>query len=437
VFDEVYESTRFIVEGWGSLELRVIRQSIYVNGIRIRTEIDNFAALGHVLRTLQRAGVGVIQSVGLPDRREWEVFLTQLVAFARQLPEPDQTAELGRALLERGVRRISVGPQPEGDSAFPDELERKRAARATYQQSVAVSRELFEGTRMGRAARVRQIKHAVQGIVDQVLHNEASLGGLSALKDYDDYAFTHSVNVCIFCVAIGKRLGLTKRQLYDLGLAALVHDLGMSRIPAEILMKGGKLSQEEQRQMQAHTWLGALSVFNLRDYGGIPYQSMIAAYEHHMKADLSGYPSTIRPRRQSIFSKIIGVASAFDAATNTRSYSAAQPPDEVLRAFWEKKHLGFDPVIVKALINLLGIYPVGTCVILDTFELGLVHDANSDPDFVHRPVVRILSDQNGHWLDDPPLADLAETDPDGTFRRTIIKVTDPSKYGIDVRDLLV
>jgi len=287
---------------------------------------------------------------------------------------------------------------------------------------------------MGRGTSVKQIKHAVQGIVDQVLHNEVSLGGLSALKDYDDYAFTHSVNVCIFCVAIGKRLGLSKRQLYDLGLAALVHDLGMSRIPVEILMKGSRLSGEEEKQMQAHTWLGALSAFKLRDYGGIPYQSMIAAYEHHMKVDLSGYPGTIRPRRQSIFSKIIAVAAAFDAATNTRAYSAARPPDEVLRELWEEEHLGFDPVIVKALINLLGIYPVGTCVILDTLELALVHEANSDPDFVHRPIVRLISGQDGVWLADPPLVDLADTDQDGAFLRSIIKVTDPGKYGIAVSD---
>jgi HD-GYP domain-containing protein (c-di-GMP phosphodiesterase class II) len=289
---------------------------------------------------------------------------------------------------------------------------------------------------MGRGTSVKQIKHAVQGIVDQVLHNETSLGGLSALKDYDDYTFTHSVNTCIFCVAIGKRLGLTKRQLYDLGLAALVHDLGMSRIPVDILVKGTRLSQEEEKEMRAHTWLGALSVFNLRDYGGIPYQSMIVAYEHHMKPDLMGYPEVIRPRRQSIFSKIIAVAGAFDAATNTRSYQAARPPDEVLRELWEEEHLGFDPVIVKALINLLGIYPVGTCVILDTLELALVYEANSDPDFVHRPIVRVLSDQDGIWLAEPFLADLADTDDEGTFLRSIIKVTDPARYGVSVSDYL-
>ena len=92
---------------------------------------------------------------------------------------------------------------------------------------------------------------------------------------------------------------------------------------------------------------------------------------------------------------------------------------------------------MKALINLLGIYPVGTCVILDTFEVGLVHAANSDATQVNRPVVRVLSDADGRWLDDPTLVDLAETKPDGSFSRSIIKVTDPDKYLINVSDHFV
>jgi hypothetical protein len=164
---------------------------------------------------------------------------------------------------------------------------------------------------------------------------------------------------------------------------------------------------------------------------------MIVAYEHHMKEDGSGYPRARRIRERSIFSKIIAVASAFDAATNERAYAGASPPDEVLRELWEDESLGHDPVIVKALINLLGIYPVGTLVILDTYELALVHAANSDLSFIHRPVVRILCDANGLWIEPPPLVDLAETDEAGGFTRSIIKVTSADKYGIKVSDYFV
>ena len=160
---------------------------------------------------------------------------------------------------------------------------------------------------------------SLQGIVDQVLHDEASLIGLTTLRDYDEYTFTHSVNVCTFAVALGRKLGLTKLQLYDVGMAALFHDVGKSRVPLEVLNKEGGLSEEEWRIMQAHPWLGVLTLFGLRGYGEIPYRGMVVAYEHHMKIDLTGYPKNSRPRRPTLFSRIVATADGFDAATSKRS----------------------------------------------------------------------------------------------------------------------
>src|SRR5438094_10521767 len=119
---------------------------------------------------------------------------------------------------------------------------------------------------------------------------------------------------------------------------------------------------------------------------------MIVAYEHHMKTDLTGYPKSLRPRELSIYSKIVAVADGFDAATSRRVYQTVPiQPDQVLKEMWENPRRGYDAVVVKAFINLIGIYPVGTCVILDTYELAHVHSANPDVTQVHRPVVRIFT----------------------------------------------
>ena len=421
----------------GDIRLRVLRRSLYVNGDRVPDDIESFVFHGHVLNTLKGAGVGVIVLNGVPTRPDLEAFLSLVVRLSSPEDDPTKTVKLRRAMTSKGVQGISVEPPVAAGASLPGEEEWRAAAKRTYEESVAISKELFNGTRMGRSANVKQVKHAVQSIVDGVLNDEAALGGLSTLKDYDDYAFTHAVNVCIFCVAIGRRLGLTKAQLYDLGHAALVHDVGMSRVPHEILTKGSALSAEERTSMESHTWLGALSAFELRDYGAIPFQSMSDAHEHHLGHDGSGYPSSIRPREPSIFSKIVSVAAAFDAATNQRAYSKARPADEVLRELWEDESLGYDPVIVKALINLLGIYPIGTCVILDTYELAIVHAANTDSTYVHRPIVRVLCNADGMWLEPAPLADLAKQGDDGSFLRSIIKVTSPDRYGIQVSDYFV
>ena len=414
------------------VRLRVRRQRLYLDDDLLPNDVASFAYHEHLWTTLREADVGLLEVTELPGEGELDAFLRVLARVSDPQDDPAKLPTLRRDMAARSIRSIRVGS---GEEA-PDEHEGREQARRTYQESIAVSRELFTGTRLGRSANVARVRKAVQGIVQGVLEDEASLGGLSALKRYDDYLFTHAVNVCIFCVAIGRRLGLSRVQLYDLGHAALVHDLGMSRIPREILTKPDALTEEERRIMESHTWLGALAVFELRDFGEIPLHSMIAAYEHHLRPDGAGYPSTRRPREVTIFSKIIAVAAAFDAATNERAYQDARPPDEVLLELWDDEREGYDPVVVKALINLLGIYPVGTCVILDSYELALVHAPNSDVSYLHRPVVRILSDPDGAWLHPAPLVDLSDTDDDGAFRRTIIKVTDPRRYGIDVSDHL-
>ncbi len=420
------------------LEVLIAGEFIFVNSTRLRLDLDNFASFSHILTTLRQVGVGVIRADEGVERREWQILLSLLLSFAARELAPNKVYELQQKLVQAGVTHVEVEPPVETDEQLASEEKAKEVAKRTYERTVAVTKEVVNSIRMGRSASVKKVKRAVQGIVDQVLKNEVSLIGLTTIRDYDEYTFTHSVNVTIFALSIGKRLGLTKLQLYDLGMAALFHDVGKSRVPLEVLNKDGALSDDEWRMMQAHPWLGVLTLFGLRGYGEIPYRSMIVAFEHHMKIDLTGYPKTIRPRTLSVFSKIVSVADAFDAATTRRSYQTLPlQPAEVLRELWTNPRRGQDPVLVKAFINLTGIYPVGTCVILDTYELGIVNSANPDITHLARPVVRIVATADGARVDSGEFVDLAETNPDGSFKRSIIKVTDPDKYGINPSDYFV
>src|SRR5438552_2378822 len=217
-------------------------------------------------------------------------------------------------------------------------------------------------------------------------------------------------------------------------LAQKLSDAGVTHIGVEPPLE----TDEEWRIMQAHPWLGVLTLFGLRGYGEIPYRGMIVAYEHHMKTDLTGYPKSLRPRDLSIYSKIVAVADGFDAATSRRAYQTVPiQPDQVLKEMWENPRRGYDQIVVKAFINLIGIYPVGTCVILDTYEVALVHSANPDVTHVHRPVVRIVTTPEGGVQHPGFLADLAQRDAEGNHPRSIVKVTDPVKYGINVSDYFV
>jgi hypothetical protein len=162
---------------------------------------------------------------------------------------------------------------------------------------------------------------------------------------------------------------------------------------------------------------------------------MVVAYEHHMKCDLTGYPKAIRPRQICMTAKIVAVADGYDAATSRRSYQTEPlPPPAVLEEMRDNPRRGMDPVVVKAFINLLGIYPVGTLVVLDTFELAIVQTANPNPELLARPIVMVVSDPMGNLITPPVVADLAEQSADGVYARTIIKTADPERYGIRVGD---
>jgi HD-GYP domain-containing protein (c-di-GMP phosphodiesterase class II) len=433
--EELHSAALVLLERETELELRLSGDFLFINSTRLRLELDNFAAFSNLLTTLRAFDIGVFRTTAGVERREWQALLSILLSVSADTTVKDRYIALVERLGSAGTPHLEFEPLADVAEALSAEASREIAKR-TYAQGVAVTKEVVNSIRMGRTSSVKKVKRAVQMIVDQVLTNETSIMGLTTLRDYDEYTFTHSVNVCIFSVALGRKIGLTKLQLYDLGMTALLHDIGKAKIPIEILNKTHDLAEDEWRVIQAHPWSGAMTLFGLRGYQEIPYMAILVAHEHHMKIDLSGYPRAIRPRSLGIFARIVAVADGFDAATTRRSYQTVPiEPDQVLREMWNNPKRGYDPIVVKALINLLGIYPVGTCVILDTFEVAIVSQANADPQLLNRPSVRIAIEATGGIVAAPGvLADLNERSPDGGFLRSIVKVTNPERYNLTVGD---
>jgi putative nucleotidyltransferase with HDIG domain len=138
----------------------------------------------------------------------------------------------------------------------------------------------------------------------------------AAIDEKDPYTRGHSGRVAKYSTLIARELGMSDEDLDRLRIAALLHDVGKARVPAEVLNKTGKLDEQEWKIIQAHPWYGALTLFGMRGYEEIPYRSILVAHEHHMKTDLTGYPKVVRPRTLGIFSRIVAVADGFDAATS-------------------------------------------------------------------------------------------------------------------------
>jgi HD-GYP domain-containing protein (c-di-GMP phosphodiesterase class II) len=432
---DVTAQSRELLSAEPTLEIRLAGEIIFVNATRLRLDVDNFASFSHLLALLRTCGVGAIHVTEGVTLKDWMIFLSQLQRPGAADPS-HRYDELVGGLIVAGVQAIAVDEPSQTEEASRDGS--KERSKRTYAHCVTVTKDLMTGIRLGQSPNIKKIKRVVQTIVDQILNDETSLIGLTTILDYDEYTFTHSVNVCIFSVALGKRLGLSKIQLYDLGLAALFHDIGKSRVPQHVLNQPEGLSEDEWRTIANHPWMGVLALFQMRGTSELAYRAMIVAHEHHMKTDFTGYPRPIRQRHLSVFSKIVAVCDAFDAATSRRVYQATPwTPADVVRELRDNPRRGMDPVIVKAFINLTGIYPVGTLVICDTFELGIVHAMNPIPEMLSRPIVRLISDSRGNILHPGDMADLADKTEAGGFRRTIIKTENPERYGIRIGDYFI
>ena len=419
----------------GSAEIRVVGDFFFLNETRLRLDLTSYATFGSFGGALGKHGIGAVEIHKGLERAELAPFLAMLL---RPPVDGDPYGGFMERFAGTPVEHIDLRPASEVEEPQEDE-EALTAAKRTYAQSVKVAQEVFGDTRLGKAVNVRKVKRAVQGIVDQVLSNESSMVTMTTLRDFDEYTFTHCVNVSIFSVIIGQRIGLDRLQLYELGLGALFHDIGKQRLEHDVINKPGGLTDDEWMHLQQHPTEGMLVLFGMHGFIDAPYRQMLMAYEHHMKTDLTGYPKNTRPRELGLFSRIVAVADAFDAGTSVRSYQYEPwPPDAVLKEMRDNPSRGFDKLLVKVLITATGVYPVGTLVILDSHELAIVAQVNPDPDLLHRPKVRVISDPMGLPLSQPKTVDLAATNPTtGQPIHQIIKTSDPQKYGIRVSDYLL
>jgi len=428
-------AARRMFEKEGGLSLWLAGNYIFVNDLQVRLDLADYAVLSALRARLRLHGIGRLDVSPGVSTEDWQAFLEALADD----PSPGQPPlEAFRARLEEaGVETIAPGsPSPlfEGHEG----VEAVEAARRTYAYSVKVARDMMSGVVLGKAIGARRAERAVLRIVDQVLQDRASMLGMLTLRDYDDHSLVHAVNVAILSVALGDHLGFPRQHLFELGFAALFHDIGKVLIPTGVLNKKGWLNDEEWRLVSQHPDFGLLLLFHVEGFAEPPYRAMLCTYEHHMKTDLSGYPRVIRRRKQGLFARIVAITEAYDAAISRYSKQfLPTTPDEAIRQLLDSEPGTYDRVLIRAFVNMMGVFPVATLVILDTGEMGVVVAPNPDPRALSRPMVRIVASADGERLPDGPVRDLTESDPStGRPRRTIARSTDPDRYGIRVADFV-
>ena len=336
--------------------------------------------------------------------------------------------ELHHIILEKVQQPFGLAEDTE-----PEQV--RNSAKKVYAKSITHLREVFKKQEQEDRIGLKTTRRLIQAIIDLIMQDESFMIGLTNVQNYDEYTLNHSANVAILSICFGRRLGLEKEELTELGLSAFFHDVGKLDIPKEILDKKDKLSEEERKIMEKHTFHGVEKLLSLRESSYLPVKTLYVALEHHLWANLSGYPKYWKRDKINLFSKIVKICDFFDSVTTERPYrDYALTRDQALGLMLEKSGTEFDPVLLKAFANMVGVYPIGSLVALDTQELAIVMEANPEVSLMLRPKVKLITDRKGNKIDGE-IFNLTEMDPTkGEYKRSIVKSLDPRQYKIRVED---
>ena len=403
------ESLTVIHASSSSLAIGIVGEDLVVGDIPVPRAAEN---MGELMRRLQQAGVERIAI----DRGVETTELTQLISTLA-------AADPNRVSALTGLKHIRVGrlqvekrvEAPAGDMATIKRL---------YDDAVTVAGRLWETAQVEGKPDPNAGRGIVDSLAQAVAQNRTALLALTALKNYDDYTFTHMVNVSILTMGQARGLKIEGALLREFGLSALMHDIGKVKTPTEILNKPDKLDEREFEIMKRHTVDGAEI---LRRTPEMPTLAPIVAFEHHLRLDGTGYPNGVKRGQLNLATMLCGVADVYDAMRSQRSYQQAFPTDRILAVLQRNDGRQFDQNLVRRFSQLVGIYPAGNLVRLKTGEIAVVLKAYApDP---YRPRVKVLRGRDNVDLERPYEINLWEAiDEQATM---IEKPLDPAVFGID------
>jgi putative nucleotidyltransferase with HDIG domain len=397
-----------------SIVIAFIGDEVVVDAVRLPKGAASLVGFARDLREQDVEKITLSRGLAKEEIRSLVAVLTD-----RKSPLP-----VADRLAARGIRNITVG------RVVIEEVNEDHAgiaaAQRLYSTAVDTAETLWQAAKAGEQPDPGAARKIIDGLARLVTQDRTSLMALTALKKYDNYTFTHMVNVSALAMAQARALNLDGTLLREFGFAALMHDIGKVNTPLEVLNKPDKLTKEEFGIMKRHVVDGA---HILRRTPEMPALAPIVAFEHHLKQDLSGYPEKIGSRKLNLCTMIVSIADVFDALRSTRPYRKGLATDRIRSIMGEQGNPAFNQVLLKRFVNLMGLFPVGNLVRLSTDELAVVTAEHpSDP---FRPQVKIISNSKGEMLEEPLLTNTWERDSRGDHPRAVVEAVDPEPLGID------
>jgi HD-GYP domain-containing protein (c-di-GMP phosphodiesterase class II) len=332
------------------------------------------------------------------------------------------------AATESELLEIAVKPVQVVRTSLGAEL--KRAAMVRH-QAAGMVRTVMADARLGKAVEVDRVSPVVQAITESILRNPGALVGMLHIKTKDDYTFLHSVSVCTLLVAFCRSRGLDADTTFQAGLGGLLHDTGKALIPDHILNKPGRLTEQEFDIVKKHPRDGYDILLQSGDVGPIPLDITL---HHHERRDASGYPDQLGAGTISDLAQMAAIVDVYDAITADRCYHKGVSAAQALRQIHEWSKFHFNPRFSQEFMRCVGIYPVGTLVMLESGRLGVVVEPHETQ--LLAPKVNVFFDSKRNLHIKPRTVDLSRSLGFGGADK-IVRHESPQKWKLDPMKFLV
>lgn len=353
--------------------------------------------------------------------------------IAREHGGPGTGPPLMEELAARGVSHLDLGrilpvSQRAHGLIWPEAPE--EFADPDYRDAADRVHKTFDALEHGLAPDMGEIHDVLEILIGRVARSGVALSQVMALKQYENLSYLHSVNVALLSVRLGERLNLKERDLMIVAEAALLHDVGKTRVPVEILRKPGRPTEREWRQIRRHPLVGAEM---LSDLEGLSPLTPVVALEHHRDFEGGGYPDLGPERTPHPLSQLVAVADVYESVTGARSYREPATPEQACLILARMAGDKLNPALVKAFVSVVTFFPAGSIVRTTMGELALVTSTNDD-DALHPWVAMLDADRPA--ATPGPIIDLRERDGGGAFVRDVAEAVQAKQHGFDVAELL-
>jgi putative nucleotidyltransferase with HDIG domain len=405
------------------LQIDVIGGAVLVHGLPIRHD----PSVANVLRDLTDLG---INSIRIRDGLGPEELLATAHFLWEYRDRPSEDPVAAR-LARRDVHHVSLARIVPLDTRWysrewPDAPQ--GALDPDYEQSLELAQTAFADVASGRELDRVSVRDLVQLLIHRVARSNAALGHVLAVKQYENLTYVHSVNVAMLSLLIGRKIGLDEPTIADLVEAALLHDIGKTQIPLEILRKPGPLTTHERRQIELHAMYGAEILVGIEGLGPL---TPTVALEHHRTVRGGGYPALGEGVIPHPMSQIISVADVYEAITGARTHKDPSPPERACLILARIAGDQLSAPLVKAFVNTITFFPVGSFVRTSLGELAVVIRAHED-DPLH-PVVAVLREDLGGIR---TVTDTSHRSTDGAYQRHIVETVAPPEGAPDLPSIL-